>query len=242
MCSTPFASRRTALMYIAFRIFNYVRPLGRRVLGLSTGLQGNGMCFAKSVIERYAWNAFSLAEDIEYTTTLVLHSERVTLAPEAHISAQMPAARAQAASQRMRWEAGRLQLAGRDGLRLVIQGLRRFDCRIIDWGVDLLIPPLAALTLMIVAAVALAGLLFVLVPSAVTSTLFALWLGLAGALVLFIFTAMIVGRVARQAYPAMLSAPWYVTWKLWIYLLMLMRRAPRAWVRTDRTRILDRQG
>jgi hypothetical protein len=88
----PFESRRTTLMYVALRIFNYVRPLGRRTLGLSTGLQGNGMCFAKPVIERYAWNAFSLAEDIEYTTTLVLNGERVVFAPEAQVWAQMPVA------------------------------------------------------------------------------------------------------------------------------------------------------
>ncbi|HZB95958.1 MAG TPA: glycosyltransferase, partial [Herpetosiphonaceae bacterium] len=234
-------SRRTALMYVAFRIFNYVRPLGRRVLGLSTGLQGNGMCFAKSVIERYAWNAFSLAEDIEYTTTLVLNGEQVTFAPEAQVWAQMPAARAQATSQRMRWEAGRLQLARRDGLRLVSQGLRRLDFRIVDWGIDLLIPPLAALTLTIAAAIACVGLLVTLAPAAVTSVLLVLWLALVAALVFFILSAMVVGGVSRQAYPAMLSAPWYVAWKLWIYLRLLMRRTPRAWVRTDRARILDRQ-
>jgi cellulose synthase/poly-beta-1,6-N-acetylglucosamine synthase-like glycosyltransferase len=236
----PFASQRTTIMYIAFRIFNYVRPLGRRALGFSTGLQGNGMCFAKPVIDQYAWKAFSLAEDIEYTTTLLLHGERVVFAPEARVSAQMPAARAQATSQRMRWEAGRLQLARRDGPRLLVQGLRRFDRRIFDWGVDLLIPPLAGLTLAIGAGTLCASLLALALPAPATTFLVAAWAGLAGALVLFVLGAMVVGRVSWQAYGALLNAPWYVAWKLWIYVLMLVRRTPQTWVRTDRTRILDR--
>jgi 1,2-diacylglycerol 3-beta-glucosyltransferase len=153
----PFETQRTALMHVAFRIFNYVRPLGRRRLGLSTGLKGNGMCFAKSVIERYPWNAFSLAEDIEYTTTLLLNGEQIVFAPEAQVWAQMPTGRVQGTTQRMRWEGGRLQLARRDGPRLVLQGLRRFDPIIFDWGMDLVIPPLAVLTLMIMNGLAIAA-------------------------------------------------------------------------------------
>jgi cellulose synthase/poly-beta-1,6-N-acetylglucosamine synthase-like glycosyltransferase len=107
----PYDTRRTVLMYVAFCLFHYVRPLGRRALGLSTGLNGNGMCFAKPVLEQYSWNAFSLVEDMEYTTMLLRHGERVVFAPEARIRAQMAGGRVQATSQRMRWEGGRLRMA-----------------------------------------------------------------------------------------------------------------------------------
>src|SRR5262249_2700768 len=38
-----------ALRYAALAAVHYLRPLGRSALGLSTGLKGNGMCFAGPV-------------------------------------------------------------------------------------------------------------------------------------------------------------------------------------------------
>jgi cellulose synthase/poly-beta-1,6-N-acetylglucosamine synthase-like glycosyltransferase len=233
----PFDSQRTALMYIALRIFHYVRPLGRRTLGASATLTGNGMCFRKDVIEQHAWNAFSLTEDLEYTSTLLRNGERIVFAPEAHIQAQMPVAREQATSQRMRWEAGRLHIARRDGLRFLAQGVRQRNLRLFDWGMDLLIPPLAALALAIVGGTASAAAIAALSPSTATIGLLCAWLALAGALAVFVAEAMLVGQLPRQAYRAILHAPGYVLWKLWVYVLLAARRAPQQWVRTSRTRL-----
>jgi 1,2-diacylglycerol 3-beta-glucosyltransferase len=233
----PFENRRTALMYVAFSIFNYVRPLGRRVLGLSTGLKGNGMCFDKTVIARYPWDAFTLAEDIEYTTTLLQNGESITFAPEARVWAQMPTSRAQAKSQRIRWEAGRMQLARRDGPRLIWQGLARRDRHLFDWGIDLLIPPIVMLGLAVFAGTGLAGLLAAVVADWAATILFGAWLVLLAALGLFVLIAMLAARLPRQAYAALLSAPGYIVWKLWIYAIMIVRRAPAQWVRTDRSHI-----
>ncbi len=235
----PFENGRTTLMYVAFQIFNYVRPLGRRNLGLSTGLKGNGMCFAKSVIDNYPWTAFSLAEDIEYTTTLLLNGEEIIFAPEARVSAQMPVLRGQATSQRVRWEGGRLQLARRDGPCLVWHGLRRFNMRVFDWGMDLVIPPLAALTLMICVGTIVASAAALVYDTRWSAGLVWAWLGLLAALIGFVVAAMLAGRLPKQAYIALFHAPGYVLWKIWIYGLMFARRIPQQWVRTERTRIQD---
>lgn len=235
----PWESRRTALMHVALRIFNYVRPLGRRNLGLSTGLQGNGMCFAKAVIDRYPWTAYSLAEDIEYTTTLVVNRERIVFAPDVKVAAQMPAERRPATSQRVRWEGGRFYMARRYGFRLIARGLRQLDVRVLDWGADLLIPPLAGLMLLIIGGLCI-SLLGVALGLLASSILVWAWAGLAIGLVLFVIVALAVGGLGWQGYISLLSAPWYVIWKLWIYLLMLARRTPRTWVRTERTRIFER--
>lgn len=235
----PWENRRTSLMYVALTIFNYVRPLGRRALGVSTGLKGNGMCFTKAVIQRYPWNAFSLAEDIEYTTTLVLHGEQVVFAPEAKVAAQMPVARNQATSQRVRWEAGRLQLARRDGLRLVWRGIAQRNFNVFDWGMDLVIPPLAALVLAIVAGTGLSAIAAIVLRTSTFMLLVKAWIGLLMSVVVFVNAAMIVGKLPRQAYAALLSAPGYVLWKVWIYISMIMRRAPHQWVRTARTQIQE---
>jgi len=237
----PYETSRTTLMYLAFRIFNYVRPLGRRALGLSTGLKGNGMCFTKSVIDRHPWNAFSLAEDIEYTTILLTNGVHIVFAPEVHIWAQMPANRTQATTQRIRWEAGRLQLARRDGLRLILQGLRHRDPHIFDWGMDLAIPPLAAFALMILGGLGTAAgaLLYSRTPATIAVVL--AWSVLFAALGLFVLGSMVVGRLPKQAFTALLQVPGYVAWKLWIYAVMVVRRTPQQWIRTERARIHDHE-
>ena len=60
-----------ALRYAALAALHYLRPLGRRRLGLSCGLKGNGMAFAAPVLERVGWSWFTLAEDVELHLALV---------------------------------------------------------------------------------------------------------------------------------------------------------------------------
>lgn len=235
----PFETQRTALMYVALNIFHYVRPLGRRALGLSVGLNGNGMCFTKAIINRYPWHAFSLAEDIEQTTTLVLNNERIVFAPEARILAQMAGTGTQATSQRLRWEGGRLQMAREHGVRLLGEGVRRRSLRIFDWGMDLLIPPLAALSLALVSGTTLSAVVALVAPTRLSIALLWAWAGLVAALGLFILLAMAVGNLPGQAYHALLNAPRYVLWKLWLYAVMAVGRTPRDWVRTERTQIVE---
>src|SRR5215471_11267979 len=73
----------TALCWVALTLINHVRPLGRNGLGGSSTLNGNGMCLTHDLLQRYPWQAYSLAEDYEYYLTLQEHGERVLYVPEA---------------------------------------------------------------------------------------------------------------------------------------------------------------
>src|SRR3954453_3388010 len=115
----PFDNWRTALLYSALILHNRVRPLARQALGWTTLLKGNGMCFARSIVEKYGWNTYGLAEDIEYTTMLLNAGIRVESVPGALLYAQAPQTAGQANSQRMRWEGGRLSAARRDGVAML---------------------------------------------------------------------------------------------------------------------------
>ena len=74
----PFHNWRTALLYCALLLYNRVRARARATWGWTNLLKGNGMCFTRSVVERFGWNAYSLAEDIEFTTTLLHAGIRVS--------------------------------------------------------------------------------------------------------------------------------------------------------------------
>ena len=98
------------IIRLGFILYNYVRPLGRRVLGCSAGLRGNGMCFAANVLRSFPWEAYSRAEDLEFGLYLLLQGVSTVFAPEASVLATMPLNARLAESQRERWEGGRVPI------------------------------------------------------------------------------------------------------------------------------------
>ena len=60
-------SRAASLRAAAFLLVNRVRPAGRSALGLPCDLTGNGMLLSSELLRAYPWDAFTSAEDLEYT-------------------------------------------------------------------------------------------------------------------------------------------------------------------------------
>lgn len=229
---------RAALMSAAFDLVNHVRPLGRDRLGLSVGLKGNGMAFTRETLARVQWHGDSLTEDLDFALDLArTQGLRVGYAPQARVWAQMPTSGAQAASQRKRWEKGRRRSVRAVALPLLWEGVRRGRPLLIDSALDLLVPPLAELTVLLVAWLALLGF-------GVNRHLLPhpLWWAGAGALAVVGLLAYVLGglRVAgasRGAYGALLRAPFYLAWKLALGVLGRRGEASAAapeWVRTAR--------
>jgi cellulose synthase/poly-beta-1,6-N-acetylglucosamine synthase-like glycosyltransferase len=221
-------SSLAGLRYAALAAVHYVRPLGRARFGLSAGLKGNGMCFTASILDRFAWRWFTLAEDVEFQLALVAQGIRVEFAPETWVKADMPVTLEQAASQNDRWERGRLELARQQVPRLVWDGLRRRSWLQVDAAVEQLIPPLSV-------PVALAGLA---IPVALL--LGAGWLAVAAALclsvyVLHLVAALVLVRAPAGIYLALGMAPMYIVWKLGLYARALVGDRNTSWVRTART-------
>ena len=228
---------RAGLMAAAFDLVNHIKPLGRDVLALSVGLKGNGMAFTQAVARDFAWAGGSLTEDLDYGLELARHGVRVGYAPEACVLAQMPVSAGQAASQRSRWERGRRRSVRRRALPLLWEGLRQRNRLLVDMAFDLLVPPLVELSA--VAAVwfslVLLGAMLHLLPRP------ALWVSAAsltmGGLLVYILGGLRAAGAPRQAYIALLRAPFYALWKL----VLLSRKTPKRsdaageWVRTERT-------
>src|SRR6202022_555001 len=63
-------SPRSAMIAAGFLLFHRVRFTGRRPPGVAANLVGNGMLFAKAVLEAHPWDAFTGVEDLEYSIRL----------------------------------------------------------------------------------------------------------------------------------------------------------------------------
>ena len=247
----PDRSWSVALRYAALAVLHYLRPLGRMVLGGSVGLKGNGMVFAASIVRRYPWSA-SLTEDIEYHMALVLGGERVTFAHDAVVWAEMPGTLADAQSQNVRWERGRLEmvriyvpklLAGAWG-ELRSKRVKR-AYMLFDAALEQIIPPFSILVgasvlglllafILGCAAALVAGRLAWQFGGGLTSASVGLGLGLLLGQAIYTLTGLWLADAPRRVYLSLLAAPAMVVWKIWLYARVLLGLDRQGWVRTKR--------
>ncbi|MBI4547788.1 MAG: glycosyltransferase family 2 protein [Ignavibacteriae bacterium] len=223
---------------LGFTLYNYVRPLGRSALRCSTGLRGNGMCFAREIFEKFPWNTYSLNEDLEYSLQLLLNGFTVDFAPEAQVLATMPSSARHAQSQRMRWEKGRFPIIQKYSLPLLRNAITNLSLKSFDAFLDLVTPPLVNL--------------FSFVSLMFTVTLF-LWLfGIAGmgsftilwALIIFlglihVFVGLRAAKADRSLYRSFLYIPRYAVWKLGVYMNIVRDVRSQEWIRTTRESSTD---
>ena len=228
-------SWRTRLMACALSLAHIVKPLGREHLSLSDGLKGNGMCFARSVVERVPWSGASITEDIEYTLRLCRAEVRIVFLPQTAVWAQMPTTGKQAVSQRKRWEGGRYQLLFHVAPRTFQEGIARKNRLLTDRAIELIIPPFAELV-----AVPVLFLVIALICGKVfgwqSAELFSIgWMLLLVLEAVYLFGGLWVSRTPARVMVSLLAAPFYILWKLSLYPVMLIsRKTSGEWKRTER--------
>ncbi len=218
---------------MGFTLYNYVRPLGRRVLGFPPGLKGNGMCFRGDVFRKLPWDSYSLNEDLEYGLRLLLKGVSVLFAPEAIVLATMPQNPGNSQSQRARWEAGRFPVIRNYFRPLLVGALRRGSLKLFDAFVDLITPALVNL----MAAVSTFFVLTVILAAAGIDGMWVfalLWCGVGGLLVLHMVVGLYAARADRALFVALLYLPRYALWKLLLYAKLARTRKPDEWIRTTR--------
>ncbi len=217
---------------LGFTLYNYVRPMARKLLGGSAGIRGNGMCFAASLLPEIPWSTYSLNEDLEYGLILLLQGVRVTFAPEARVLATMPARAEDARSQRERWESGRFPIIRTYGTKLIVYALRHRSFAAFDAWIDLLTP--AFVNLFGIAAFVFCAHLLLGLFGWRHGTYVILW----GCITLAGLGHVILGLVAARAdaglFRAFFFIPKYALWKLLLYLKILRRGSQADWIRTAR--------
>ena len=225
----PGANSTGQLRVLAYEFISRVRPLGRSNLGLSAGLRGNGMCIARDVAARFAWNTDSLTEDYELHGRLLAAGIRTTFAPETSVRTQLPTSSAGAQTQSQRWERGRLETMRSTVPALLAQGFRTGSWASIDGALELLIPPFSIL-------VAVMTALFVL--SLLSGSALLIVVTSIGLLAQCLYTLLGLVPAAKRyphIYSALFLAPVFVMRRLWLYLAVLTRRTRVQWTRTVRT-------
>ena len=218
----------------AFTVKNRVRTRGLHRLGIPVPLAGTGMAFPFALLRSAPRMRGHLAEDRLLGLELTLGGRPPFYAGDASVRSLLPSTRAAARRQRGRWESGSLALLGSHGARVVREALRHRRPQLLGLALDLAIPPLSLLVLFAVLSLGL-------VSAAVA-------LGASGALVFagaapiaFVAVGVLSAWAAegRELLGAghLVLVPFYVIWKIPLYLGMAVRSVPLRWERTARERI-----
>ena len=125
---------------IAFWVVNHIWHLAKYNLGLSSVLGGTGMCISMDILERFGWGATCLTEDMEFTMKVLAQGVRTTWAHDAIVYDEKPLTFMQSWRQRKRWAQGHFDVGSRYIGKLIREGIRRRDIRMID-GVLHLVQP-----------------------------------------------------------------------------------------------------
>jgi cellulose synthase/poly-beta-1,6-N-acetylglucosamine synthase-like glycosyltransferase len=233
----PGINWRTRLVTIAMTLMHRLRSRGRERLGVSSGLRGNGLCLRCEVLRTVPYSSFSIVEDLEYSITLGRAGVIVHYVDEAEVLAEMVSSAKAAESQRGRWENGRAQIRREQAWPLLRQALVRRDGVLLDLAIDLIVPPIATLGVAAVALLAVALLLRVFG----LASIWGLLLPVVSLAFLALYTLRGIGLsgLGWRGWRDLVFLPFFVFWKL---SLLLRRRAPAGWVRTQREQHQDDRG
>jgi cellulose synthase/poly-beta-1,6-N-acetylglucosamine synthase-like glycosyltransferase len=229
--SNPGDNPLTELIYVTNVLKNQLFNEAKHKLGLSVSLMGTGMCFDTRVIRQHGWTAFSVGEDWEYSAILSESGTQITFAPEAKTYAEEARSFSQAFGQRLRWAVGKLEVSWRFGLVALIRAVISGDLRRIDAALNVLVPNYSLL-----ANLSLGQL--VLTVWYPPGPLKWAWLGWAFLMLLlqagYLLLGVLIGGSFRKTVPALLLAPPFLVWKLFVDLLAVLGVGRTTWSRTAR--------
>lgn len=225
-------SAGAALRASAFILINRVRPAGRAVLGVSaTHLAGNGMLLARDLLLAKPWEAFTSAEDAEYSLGLRADGIKIAFAGGAVLLSPAAPNPEAAAQQQLRWEGGKIYLARTHLPRLIARAVRERRPALLGVAFDLAVPPLGFL-----AAAAVGGSLAgtcLIVTGLLPVWALAPWLVAGASIPLFVLIGLRAGNAPVSGYAALVRAPMFVLTKL-VHARRVLSFRGDTWVRTER--------
>jgi glycosyltransferase involved in cell wall biosynthesis len=232
MVSGPGANLRARILEFAWRMKNWVRPLGSARLGDACHLMGTGMALPWPLLAQVQLDHGHLAEDMALGLDLALAGHAPLFCTEVRLTSRFVADAGVARTQKARWEHGHLAAMSEQLPRLLRGAWQRRDPALAALALDLLIPPVALYTALLAALLAGLGLASPLLPVLLRP---ALALVLASAAAFGAAIGLAWWRCARDLVSAreLLALPLYALWKLPIYLAYAVGRRS-AWVRTRR--------
>jgi cellulose synthase/poly-beta-1,6-N-acetylglucosamine synthase-like glycosyltransferase len=225
------ASPMIQLSTFAFVLKNLVRQRGLQRLAARVHLTGTGMAMRFATFRASAGVRSSIVEDLALGLELAETGRAPTLVADAFVWSGA-SSEGGTLIQRRRWEGGFLATALRHGPTAFARALRQADLRGLLAALDLMVPPLALFAILNVAALAIAVLLTAV--SGAAGWPVGVQLVLLGTALMAVFLAWVREGRRYVSLGVLARIPFYVLWKVPLYLGLARRGAPAEWLRTGR--------
>jgi cellulose synthase/poly-beta-1,6-N-acetylglucosamine synthase-like glycosyltransferase len=215
----------------AWRVKNWIRPLGLKLFGLPTQLLGTGMAFPFSLLAGRDLGNSRLAEDCALGIALASAGYSPLFVSEAKVYSHFPVSQAGSESQRQRWERGHLENIVDLVPGALVKSLRGSSLGLATLALDMAVPPLSLLVLATVASVIFGAVAFWL-----GAPLAALAIPLLSLLLVAVGTGLAWTAVGRDVLPVreLFHLPLHAIRKLSFYHGLASGKASSTWIRTDR--------
>ena len=214
----------------AWCVKNQVRAQGWARLGLPCSLMGSGMAFAWRDLALIELASGHIVEDLKMGLDFCRSGKPPLFCPDALVSSDFPRSDEGLSIQRTRWEHGHLGVILSDAPRLLLEAIRTGNLNLLAMTADLLVPPLALLTLLLVVAFSLSWLVVLLGGALAPALIASFGLALLGVTVLLAWSRFGRGIIA---FSALLYAPFYALKKIPLYIGFVLKRQV-DWVRSKR--------
>ena len=223
-------SSKSALSAFAFIVKNLVRPQGLARLGCPCLLHGTGMAFPWAAIAKVDFASGNIVEDIQLALDFAVAGHPPLFCSDAKVTGVLPQQEQAAKSQRTRWEHGHLQTLQTQVPRVLTAAIRQRRWDLLAMSLDLCVPPLSLLVAIWFGMMSIASILGTLAGGWIPASI----LGVDGILLLLaIALAWVKFGSSELPILTLLTVPFYVLWKIPIYLAFLIR--PQIdWIRTNR--------
>ncbi|QGW77444.1 glycosyltransferase [Pseudomonas alkylphenolica] len=230
MCAPAGAGLKVQVAEFAWRVKNLVRPRGWARAGLPCQLMGTGMAIDWRDLALVDLASGHLVEDLKMGLDFCRNGKPPLFCPDAQVTSFFPRSAEGLTSQRARWERGHLGVLLGDAPKLLAASITRRNWNLLAMTVDLMVPPLALLTLTLMVVFSASWLAFLLfgvwVPALIAT----------GAMVLLVAAVLLAWkRFCREliGFSVLLYAPFYAAKKIPLYLGFLIKRQVE-WVRSKR--------
>jgi cellulose synthase/poly-beta-1,6-N-acetylglucosamine synthase-like glycosyltransferase len=217
----------------AWRLKNWIRPLGLNALGLPCQLMGTGMAVPWEIIGSVNLASGRIVEDLQLGLDLAKAGHFPIFCPAARVSSEFASSAKGAVTQRERWEHGHIGTILNMAPQLAWQALRQRNKDLLALALDLAVPPLSLLVMLVSGLLLLNWLLALFGFSAI-----ALFISIGTFSVLLLTTILAWLKCGQSVLPpaAILSIAPYVIGKIGLYGRILVQRVEGRWIRTDRTK------
>jgi cellulose synthase/poly-beta-1,6-N-acetylglucosamine synthase-like glycosyltransferase len=215
----------------AWRLKNWVRPLGLLSLNMPCQLMGTGMAFPWAVIWSAELASGEVVEDLRLGIELAAAGKAPVFCPAARVTSVFPSSIEAASGQRERWEGGQLRIIIKTAPKMLLAAVEQRNLGLLVLVFDLLIPPLTVFICLLIVD------LFCAIIA---------WLALSQS------APVLISLVNLLALSAALVLAWdkfgrdiltsdrfflvfkYALSKMGLYIRMYSRKRSPSWIRTER--------